>query len=75
MWSLRYHTGVSVAAGRVGSGVFVVGVADLVTGAAAVGWAVRGTSCVCSYRGTGVISGHTFEELGRLEAMVGGTPA
>jgi hypothetical protein len=73
--SLGYRAGVSVAVGRVGAGVFVVVVAYLVAGAAAVGWAVRSPSCVCSFCGTGSIGGYTFEELGRLEAVVGGAPA
>jgi len=75
MRSLTYHAGVSVAAGWVGAGVFVVIVAYLVAGAAAVGWAVRSPSCVCSFCGAGIIGGHTFEELGRLEAVVWGAPA
>jgi hypothetical protein len=72
---LAYRAGVGVAAGRVGAGVFVVVVADLVAGAAAVGWAVRGTGCVCSFHGVWVIGGHRFEELGCFEAVVGGAPA
>jgi len=75
MRSLAYRAGVSVAAGRVGAGVFVVVVAYLVAGAAAVGWAVRSPSCVCSFRGAGIFGRHTFEELGRLEAVFGGAPA
>jgi hypothetical protein len=75
MRSLAYHAGVSVAAGWVGAGVFVVIVAYLVAGTAAVGWAVRSPSCVCSFRGAGIIGGHTFEELGRLKAVVGGASA
>jgi len=75
MRSVAYRAGMSVAAGRVGAGVFVVVVAYLVAGTAAVGWAVRSPSCVCLFCGVGIISGHTFEELGRLEAVVGGAPA
>jgi len=75
MRSLAYHAGVSVAAGWVDAGVFVVIVAYLVAGAAAVGWAVRSPSCVCSSRGAGIFGGHTFEELGFLEVVVGGAPA
>jgi hypothetical protein len=75
MRSLAYHAGVSVAAGWVGAGVFVVIVAFLVAGATAVRWAVRSPSCVCSFLGAGIIGGHTFEELGRLEAVVRGAPA
>jgi len=75
MCSLAYHSGVSVAAGRVGAGVFVGVVADLVARAAAIGWAVRGISCVCSFCGAGIIGGHIFEELGCLKAVVGGAPA
>jgi hypothetical protein len=74
MRSLAYRAGVSVAAGWVGAGVFVVGMAYLIAGAAAVGWAVQSPSCVCSFRGAGIIGWHTFEELGRLEAVVGGAP-
>jgi hypothetical protein len=73
--SLPYRTGVSVVAGRVGAGVFVVVVAYLVARAPAVGWAVRGPSCVCSLRGANIIGGHTFGELGHLKAVVGGAPA
>jgi len=75
MWSLGYDTGMSVAAGRVGAGVFVVVLADLVASAAAAGWAEQGTSSVCPFGGTCIIWGHTFEELGRLKAVVGGAPA
>jgi hypothetical protein len=72
--SLTDRTGVSVAAGRVGAGVCVIVVPNLVARDAAVGWAVRGTSCVCSSRGACIIGRHTFEELGCMEAMVGGAP-
>jgi len=75
MRSLAYHTGVRVAAGRVGAGVFVVVVADLVDGAAADRWAIQGTRSVCSFRRGCIIGGHTFEELGHLEAVVGCAPA
>ena len=75
MRSLAHCAGVSVAAGRVGAGVFVVVVVNLVAGSAAVGWAVRGPGCVCSFRRAGIIGGHTFEELGRLGTVVGGAPA
>ena len=75
MRSLAYCAGVSVAAGQVGAGVFVVVVAYVVAGAAAVGWAVRSPSCVCSFHGVGIIGGHMFEELGRVEAVVGFAPA
>jgi hypothetical protein len=75
MRSLAYHAGVSVAAGWVGAGVFDVLVAYLITGAAAVAWAVQSPSCMCSFRGAGIIGELTFEELGRLEAVVGGAPA
>jgi len=75
MRSLACRAGVSVAAGRVGAGVVVVVVAYLIAGAAAVGWAVRSPSCVCLFCGVGIIGGHTFEELGRLAAVVGGAPA
>jgi len=75
MWSLAYRAGVIVAAGWVGTGVFVVVVADLVTGAAAVGWAMRGPDCVSSIHGAGIIGGHIFALLGRFEAVVGAAPA
>jgi hypothetical protein len=75
MRSVAYRTGISIAAGRVGAGVFVVGVAYLIAGAAVVGWAAWGSSCVCSFRAAGIIGGHTFEELGCLEAVVGGAQA
>jgi len=74
MRSLAYCAGVSVAAGWVGAGVLVVIVAYLVAGAAAVGWAVRSPSCVYSFRGAGIIGGHKFQELGRLDAVVRGAP-
>jgi hypothetical protein len=44
IWSLPYCSGVSGAAAVVGGGVFVVVVADVVAKAAAVGWAMLGTS-------------------------------
>ena len=75
MRSLAYRPGVSVAAGRVGAGVFVVVVAYLVAGSAAVGWALRSPSCVCSFHEVGIIGGHTFERWGRMGAVVGGAPA
>jgi hypothetical protein len=75
MRSLAYRTGLGVAAGRVRPGVFVVDVADLIAGAAAAGWAMQGTDCVCSFRGACMITGHRFAELGRLDAVVGGAPA
>jgi len=75
MRTLAYRAGVSVAAGWAGAGVIVVIIAYLVAGAAAVGWAVRSPSCVCSFLGAGIIGGHTFDELGRLEAVVEGAPA
>jgi len=68
MRSLTYRAGVGVAVGRVGAGVFVVVVSDLVAGAAAA-------SCVCSFHGTCVIGRHTFKELGGFEAVVGGAAA
>lgn len=61
-------------AGRVGGGVFVVVVVDLVAGAAAVGGAVRVPSCVCSFHGVGIIIGYLFDLFGRLKSMVGGAP-
>lgn len=70
MRSFTDRTGVSIAAGRVGAGVFVIVVADLISRTAAVGWAVRRTGCVCSFRRVCSIGRHPFEELGRLEAMV-----
>jgi hypothetical protein len=73
--SLAYRAGMSVAAGRVGAGVLVGVVAYLVLGAAVVGWAMGSRSCVYSFRGAGIIGGHTLEVLGRLEAVVGGAPA
>jgi len=42
MRSLPYREGVSEAAGRIDEGVFVVVVADLVAGAAVVGWVTQG---------------------------------
>jgi hypothetical protein len=75
MRSFAYRAGVSIAADQVGAGVFVVVITYPVAGAAAVGWAVRGPSCVCSFRGAGIIGGHTFEELGNLVAVVRGAPA
>jgi len=75
MRSLTYCTGVSVVAGWVGAGVFVVVVANLVPGAAAVGRAEWGTGCECSFCVACMLGGHWFEELGRLEAVVGGAPA
>jgi hypothetical protein len=74
MRSFTDRTGVSIAAGRVGAGVFVIVVADLISRTAAVGWAVRRTGCVCSFRRVCSIGRHPFEELGRLEAMVRGAP-
>jgi len=75
MRSFAYRADVSVAAGRLGAGVIVEVVAYLVAGAAAVGWAVRSPSCVCSFLEGGIIGGHTFEQLGTLEDVVGGAPA
>jgi hypothetical protein len=66
---------VSVAAGRVGAGVFVVVVAYLIAGAAVVAWAVRGPGCVCSVCGSGITGGLRFEEFGNLEAGVGSARA
>jgi hypothetical protein len=71
--SLEYRAVVSVGARWVG--VFVVVVADLVPGDSAVGWAMQGPNCLCSFRGAGTIAGHTFEDLGHLQTMVGGAPA
>jgi hypothetical protein len=75
MRSLAYHAGVGVAAARVVAGVFVVVDADLVAGAVGAGWAIRGTGCVCSFRGVCLIGAHLVDKLGRPEAVVGGAPA
>jgi len=75
MRSLAYRTGAGVAAGRVGAADVVVVVADLVAGAAAAGCPVRGPGCVYSFPGACIIGGHAVEELGRLEAVVGGALA
>ena len=61
MGSLAYCAGVSVAAGWVGTAVFVVAVADLATGAAAVGWDMWGPGCVSKFRGAPIIGAHTWQ--------------
>jgi len=72
---LAYRDGGIVAAGRVGAGSYVVVVTVLVAGAAAVGWAMRGPGCVCSFDGAGSNARHTLGVLGHLETLVGSAPA
>jgi hypothetical protein len=66
---------VSLVPGQVGGCVLVIDDAKLVNGAAVIGLAFRGPSCVCSFHWACSINGHVFEELGSLEAVVGGDPA
>ena len=75
MRSLADHTGMSVAAGQVGARAFVVVFSDCLTGAAAVGWTVKGTGCMCLFHGVCIIGMDRCEELGSPEATVGGALA
>jgi hypothetical protein len=65
---------VSVPIGWVCAAVFGVVVADLVTGTAAVGLALCGTSWLRLFLGACIMRGYTLLELGHLEAVSGGTP-